>query len=102
MAENKALEDLFIAPFAVPRPPQRFYYIFQEPVRTAPEDLKDPARIAALYRQARSQEPHALRTCCAPGRQSVTGTGRRPDVSEFGAAVNYARAAEVRMDVVAQ
>ena len=51
VATNKALEDLFIAPLAVPKPPQRFYYIFQEPVRTAPEDLQDPARIDALYRQ---------------------------------------------------
>lgn len=44
-------EDLFIAPFAVPKPPQRFYYLFQEPVQTTPEDLKDPARVNALYRQ---------------------------------------------------
>lgn len=53
VAQNKELEDLFIAPFAVPRPPQRFYYIFQAPVHTSREDLKDPARVDALYREAR-------------------------------------------------
>ena len=63
VATNKALEDLFIAPFAVPKPPQRFYYIFQEPVKTAPEDLKDPAKIDALYRQVRCPQAEVAQHC---------------------------------------
>ena len=66
VAQNKALEDLFIAPFAVPKPPSRFYYIFQEPVWTAPEDLKDPAKISALYQQVRSLSRTYLHLFCFP------------------------------------
>ena len=66
VAQNKALEDLFIAPFAVPKPPQRFYYIFQEPVHTRREDLKDPARVDALYRQVTGM--HRTSMCRLPAK----------------------------------
>lgn len=51
VSEDKALEDLFIAPFAVPRAPQRFYYKFGKPIETSRADLDDPARVNQLYRQ---------------------------------------------------
>jgi hypothetical protein len=51
VSEDKSLEDLFIAPFAVPKAPERFYYVFQQPIQTSPDDLKDPERVQQLYRQ---------------------------------------------------
>lgn len=44
-------EELFIAPFAVPKAPQRFYYKFGRPVRTTREDQNDPARVEQLYQE---------------------------------------------------
>ncbi|KAK9908919.1 hypothetical protein WJX75_004666 [Coccomyxa subellipsoidea] len=55
VSEDKALEDLFIAPFAVPRAPQRFYYKFGKPIETSRADLDDPARVNRLYRQVKSE-----------------------------------------------
>ena len=51
VSEDKTLEDLFIAPFAVPKAPQRFYYLFGKPIETCRADLEDPARVSQLYRQ---------------------------------------------------
>lgn len=51
VSQNKELEDLFISPFAVPKPPQRFYYLFGTPIETSRADLDDPDRVGQLYRQ---------------------------------------------------
>ncbi|EIE25026.1 alpha/beta-hydrolase [Coccomyxa subellipsoidea C-169] len=55
VSEDKELEDLFIAPFAVPKAPQRFYYLFGKPIETSRADLDDPARVGHLYRQVKGE-----------------------------------------------
>ncbi len=60
MSEDKELEDLFIAPFAVPKAPQRFYYLFGKPIKTSRADLDDPARVGHLYRQVSADSPPVL------------------------------------------
>ena len=54
VSQNKELEDLFIQPLAVPTAPARYYYIFQEPIRTQRSDLDNPERVEQLYRQVRT------------------------------------------------
>lgn len=47
-------EEDFVAPVAVPRlPPRRLYFLFQQPIHTAPADTQDRARCDALYAQTR-------------------------------------------------
>ena len=44
-------EELFIAPLAVPKAPQRFYYKFGRPVRTSRADQNNPERVQQLYQE---------------------------------------------------
>lgn len=78
VSEDKTLEDLFIAPFAIPKAPQRFYYLFGKPIETSRADLDDPARVGQLYRQVSAdsgfflpspldQSIRLLRTTASPG-----------------------------------
>ncbi|CAL8462015.1 g1546 [Coccomyxa elongata] len=55
VSEDKTLEDLFIAPIAIPKAPQRFYYLFGKPIETSRADLDDPARVSQLYRQVKGE-----------------------------------------------
>ena len=51
MSQGDLDEELFIAPLAVPKAPQRFYYKFGRPVRTTREDQNNPERVEQLYRE---------------------------------------------------
>ncbi|KAL4442037.1 hypothetical protein ABPG77_011298 [Micractinium sp. CCAP 211/92] len=55
VAAATAERESFVAPLAAPRlPPGRLYFLFQQPIQTSPEDLKDRARCDELYRQAKA------------------------------------------------
>ena len=56
-------EELFIAPLAVPKAPERFYYKFGRPVRTAREDQNDPERVQQLYQEVWGVLAWELRHC---------------------------------------
>ncbi|PSC68099.1 Acyltransferase chloroplastic [Micractinium conductrix] len=56
-----AEEESFVAPLAAPRlPPGRMYFLFQEPIQTTPEDVKDRARCDELYRQTKASVQEGL------------------------------------------
>jgi hypothetical protein len=46
---DKDIEDLFIQPLVLPSVPQRQYFLFQQPIRTSRQDLKDREKCFALY-----------------------------------------------------
>ena len=45
------MDETFVQPLAVPKLPARFYFRFQAPIRTRPEDLEDRGKCDSLYRQ---------------------------------------------------
>ena len=53
MSKGDLEEELFIAPLAVPKAPERFYYKFGRPVRTTKEDQNNPERVQQLYQEVR-------------------------------------------------
>ena len=53
-------EELFIAPLAVPKAPQRFYYKFGRPVQTSREDQNNPERVQQLYQEVQLNLPSRL------------------------------------------
>lgn len=53
MSKGDLEEELFIAPLAVPKAPERFYYKFGRPVRTCKEDQNNPERVQQLYQEVR-------------------------------------------------
>ena len=54
MSKGDLEEELFIAPLAVPKAPERFYYKFGRPVRTSKEDQNNPERVQQLYQEVRT------------------------------------------------
>jgi len=51
VASGNLDEELFIAPLAVPKAPERFYYKFGRPVVTSKEDQNNPERVQQLYQE---------------------------------------------------
>lgn len=50
-----------MAPLAVPKlPPNRLYFLFQQPIQTSPEDVKDRERCDELYRQTKQSVQEGL------------------------------------------
>ena len=47
------MDETFVQPLAVPKLPARFYFRFQAPIRTRPEDLEDRDKCDGLYRQTK-------------------------------------------------
>ncbi|KAI3428285.1 hypothetical protein D9Q98_006664 [Chlorella vulgaris] len=53
--------ESFVAPLAVPKlPPNRLYFLFQQPIQTSPEDVKDRERCDELYRQTKQSVQEGL------------------------------------------
>jgi len=49
-------QESFISPLAVPKlPPRRLYFLFQKPITTSAEDLKDRVRCEELYNEVKGQ-----------------------------------------------
>lgn len=53
MVDNMESEQ-FVAPFSVPKPPERFYFTFGSPIQTRKEDARDPQRAKQLYTQTKN------------------------------------------------
>lgn len=53
ISQKSDIEELFIQPLPLPKLPQRLYFKFQRPIRTCPEDAKDPAKTQQIYEQAK-------------------------------------------------
>ena len=57
-------EELFIAPLAIPKAPQRFYYKFGRPVQTSREDQNNPERVQQLYQEVQLKSPFWAANAC--------------------------------------
>ena len=53
VANMADMDETFVQPLAVPKLPARFYFRFQAPIRTRPEDLEDRDKCDSLYRQTK-------------------------------------------------
>jgi len=54
-------EAAFVSPLGVPVPPERFYYLFGEPIETADVDPKNAEQCAAIYQQVKEQVDELLK-----------------------------------------
>lgn len=51
--KDNGSKELFLQPFSLPKPPERFYFSFGAPIKLRKEDIDDTARVAQLYRQTK-------------------------------------------------
>lgn len=52
---NESGKESFVSPIALPRlPPSRLYYIFQQPIATSKEDVKDKEKCDEIYSSVKS------------------------------------------------
>ena len=60
-ADKFGEEESFVSPFVAPKvPPNRLYFVFQQPITTSPEDAKDREKCDAVYKEVKTSVEDGL------------------------------------------